>query len=275
MNKFGNPTLAYLHRRWLARQLVRAISPGRFLEIGIGSGYFYQDLLNRGFHGVGLDLNSDIISEHENSNLQFSGAIEFRSTDFFLIREQFDLVIAFEVLEHYEQDLACLEKWKELLLPGGTLIFSVPAHRRQWTVNDSSAGHARRYEKVELIEKLSRVRLFLEEIWCYGYPLLNLTYPLSSLFRLSKGASDPMALKPGNVGPENLSLESLESRPLSSALMTNYRNTYDSGTRQFSSFGRFLLVEELWWPFLELQRLWLTKDRGTGFMVKCRRESRE
>ena len=91
--------------------------------------------------------------------------IEFRAQNFFELNERFDLIVAFEVLEHYEQDLDCLRKWLELLQPGGTLIFSVPAHMRQWTKNDTRAGHARRYEKKELLEKLEacgfRCRAFL------------------------------------------------------------------------------------------------------------------
>ena len=271
MNKVGNPTLAYLYRRWLARRFVKDIPPGRFLEIGVGSGHFYEDLLKHGFHGIALDLNSDLIAEHQASALLSTDRMVFRSLDFFLIREQFDLVVAFEVLEHYEQDLVCLARWKELLNPGGTLIFSVPAHMKQWTENDSRAGHARRYEKVELFEKLSKVGLTVHEVWCYGFPLLNLTYPYSSRFRLSGEGTRFKEKDLCNWISETSLLSSAGSEKTFDSLMTNYNSTYQSGTRRFSVFARLLLSEGIWWPFLQLQRFWLNKDRGIGFIVKCHR----
>ncbi|MGH2362888.1 MAG: class I SAM-dependent methyltransferase, partial [bacterium] len=157
-----NPTLAYLYRRFLANRFLQEVPPGRFLEIGVGRGRFFEDLLGRGFRGLCLDLNRELIAQHAKLGGLKSGDIEFKAQNFFAIEERFDLIVAFEVLEHYEQDLDCLRKWLELLQPGGTLIFSVPAHMRQWTKNDTRAGHARRYEKKELLEKLETCGLQTE-----------------------------------------------------------------------------------------------------------------
>jgi 2-polyprenyl-3-methyl-5-hydroxy-6-metoxy-1,4-benzoquinol methylase len=118
-----NPTLAYLHRRFLANRLLHGVSPGRFLEIGVGRGRFFEDLLTRGFHGLCLDLNAELITEHQRRGRFQSKALEFREQNFFSLNERFDLIVAFEVLEHYEQDLDCLRKWLESLQDGGTLIF--------------------------------------------------------------------------------------------------------------------------------------------------------
>ena len=269
MDKFGNPTLAYLYRRWLARQLVKDVHPGRFLEIGVGSGHFYEELLKQGFHGIGLDLNPDLIAEHRAARQSHSGPIEFRSLDFFLIREQFDLVVAFEVLEHYEQDLACLSQWRRLLSPGGTLIFSVPAHMKQWTENDKRAGHARRYEKTELLEKLREAGLNASEFWCYGFPLLNWTYPISSHFHLSREMRRFKKADAQNQTQEDSEINPAGAGEESNPLMTNFESTFDSGTRRFAKFPRLLFSTAFWWPFLQLQRVWLREDRGNGFIVKC------
>jgi len=271
LNRFGNPTLAYLYRRWLARQLVKDVHPGSFLEIGVGSGQFYVDLMRRGFHGLVLDLNPELIAEHQATRLLPQGTIEFRSLDFFHITEQFDLVVAFEVLEHYHQDFACLSQWRKLLKPGGDLIFSVPAHMKQWTENDRRAGHARRYEKAELLEKLWKIGLSVQEIWCYGFPLLNWTYPLSSRFQLSRdGKKFKEATSPTHP-PEVSVSSSGGAEKRSNSLMTDFLGTYRSGTRRFSRLPRLLLSEGVWWPFLQLQIPWLRKDCGTGYIVKCRR----
>ena len=244
-----NPTLAYLYRRFLANRLLRGVPPGRFLEIGVGRGRFFEDLIKCGFHGICLDLNSELIVEHQLGEALRSGAVEFRAKNFFAIEERFRLIVAFEVLEHYEQDLDCLRKWSELLQPGGTLIFSVPAHMRQWTGNDTRAGHARRYEKKELQEKLKTCGFEIEHFWCYGFPVLNLTYPLSV------SLSQPASTEPQVMD--------------SDARMTDFQKTAHSGNRSFPGFATWLFREQLWFPWLQVQRLFLDSDLGTGYLVKC------
>src|SRR5437879_11192858 len=59
----------------------------------------------------------------------------------------------------------------------------------QWTYNAVRAVDARRYEKEELISKLAATSLQTEVIWCYGFPVLNWTYPLSSLAFKNKSES--------------------------------------------------------------------------------------
>ncbi len=246
-----NPTLAYLYRRFLANRFLQGVSPGRFLEIGVGRGRFFEDLIERGFHGICLDLNSELIAEHQRGEVLRSRAVEFRSQNFFAIEERFDLIVAFEVLEHYEQDLDCLRKWLELLQPTGTLIFSVPAHMRQWTGNDTRAGHARRYEKKELQAKLKACGFQVEHFWCYGFPLLNLTYPLSV------GLSRPATTEP-------------QVSESGDARMTDFQKTASSGNRLFPGVSGWLFREALWFPWLQFQRLFLDGDLGTGYLVKCR-----
>ncbi len=274
----GNPTLAYLYRRFLAGRLLEGL-PGRFLEIGVGSGCFYDELARRGFSGICLDLNSDLVREHQSSSTLKTNQIEFRTANFFSIQDQFNLVVAFEVLEHYEEDRLCLEKWMSLLKPEGTLIFSVPAHMRQWTANDTRAGHARRYERPELMKKLLGSGFLVENFWCYGFPVLNFTYPLSSpLSGKSKIESKPADAR-ANSGPNLMALCSNEtlvqhgdqSSLSNDPLMTDFQRTSQSGTRRFPALSKWLLHEAVWFPFLHLQRATLNGDLGTGYIVKGRK----
>jgi len=253
--------------------LLEKVPPGRFLEIGIGSGRFYEELERRGFSGLCLDLNEDLIQDHQQHRPHADSSIVFQSRDFFSLREQFDLIIAFEVLEHYEADDLCLRKWASLLRQGGTLIFSVPAHMRQWTRNDTRAGHARRYEKDELIRKLSTARLHLEDFWCYGFPILNLTYPLSSVFVKREGEKLDLAPPETLVDGTRVPLELPDNRGSESAesCATDFAKTSQSGRRKFSRVSSWFSQEWLWMPFLQLQKIFLRADRGTGYIVKCRR----
>ncbi len=59
------------------------------------------------------------------------------------------------VLEHIEDDLSALRGMHALLQPGARLIVYVPAFMCLFSEHDSSVGHYRRYEKAELLEKVS------------------------------------------------------------------------------------------------------------------------
>ena len=256
-----NPTLAYLYRRWLMRRLLQPVGSGRFLEIGVGSGNLYEDLVGRGCRGLCLDLNPRLIREHRQRSCHPARVVEFRAQDFFQVEGSFDLVLAFEVLEHYLDDRQCLLRWRELLAPEGTLLFSVPAHQRRWTSNDTRAGHARRYEKAELIRTLDRSGLAVEAFCCYGFPVLNWTYPLSSLLFPEPAETPGAARSEGSLAP-------------TAGSMKDFGRTSGSGGRRFSRLAKWLLKERLWRPFLLMQRPFLGGDMGTGYMVKCRKAGR-
>jgi SAM-dependent methyltransferase len=226
--------------------LLEGIAPGKFLEIGVGSGRFYEDLVRRGFFGLCLDLNPDLVQEHLSSTTFPPHLVDFRIQNFFSLSEKFDLLVAFEVLEHYEDDMVCLKRWRELLDTEGALLFSVPAHMRLWTDNDTRAGHARRYEKADLLEKLKRAGFLVEHVWCYGFPVLNVTYRLSSKFA-------PRFQAPRLYDP----------------LMTDCGRTYLSGKSRFPWLAKFTRGAWFWEPLLYLQSLAREMDLGTGYILKC------
>lgn len=64
--------------------------------------------------------------------------------------EAFDIVCAFEVLEHQSDDAGELVRWRSFLRPGGNLLLSVPAHRERFGPSDEAVGHFRRYDRSDL-----------------------------------------------------------------------------------------------------------------------------
>jgi len=63
---------------------------------------------------------------------------------------RFDLMTAFDVIEHMEDDRAALGRMVELLEPGGTLLLTVPAFMSLWDEHDVINRHFRRYDKGSL-----------------------------------------------------------------------------------------------------------------------------
>ena len=253
-----NPTLAYLFRRQLAGLLLEDLPGGSFLEIGVGRGLFYCDLIKRKFSGVCLDLNPVLIEMHRKLSLIPSG-VEFLAGDFASLSGQVDLLVAFEVLEHYDRDLECLRQWRERLNPGGVLLFSVPAHMRHWTINDTRAGHVRRYEKSDLQQKLESEKFKILEFWSYGGPILIWTYRLSSLLKKIQPESRVFR----EYRPPIMISDS-KLRPL------HFEETSSSGTQSFSFLSRRIFCEGIWRPFLQIQKRHLRGDDGIGYIIKCR-----
>ena len=66
----------------------------------------------------------------------------------------FDAVLAFEVVEHVEDDTGLLAEIARVSRPGGLLILSTPIHASMWSLLDEACGHVRRDEPRALFDKV-------------------------------------------------------------------------------------------------------------------------
>ncbi len=66
-------------------------------------------------------------------------------------KAEFDVIGAFDVIEHIEEDTAALTQMYQALKPGGGLLITVPQHRFLWSAVDEMSYHKRRYHRNELI----------------------------------------------------------------------------------------------------------------------------
>lgn len=83
----------------------------------------------------------------------------------------FDLIGAFEVLEHLEDDTAALQDWVTRLRPGGWILLSVPAFQKRFGDWDVLAGHYRRYERAQLEDLMAEAGLGEIRLWTTGFPI--------------------------------------------------------------------------------------------------------
>lgn len=65
-----------------------------------------------------------------------------------------DLVLASDVLEHLDEDTIGIREIYRTLKREGKVIFTVPAFRSLWGVQDIVGMHKRRYSKKELVRKI-------------------------------------------------------------------------------------------------------------------------
>ena len=80
----------------------------------------------------------------------------------------FDLVAAFDVIEHVADDEQVFGEITRVLKTTGRLIFSVPLHPARWTPFDDYVGHARRYQPTALAALLDRHGLVVERSAVFG-----------------------------------------------------------------------------------------------------------
>jgi SAM-dependent methyltransferase len=158
---------------WLRFDVVSRVLPAGItdvLEVGCGQGALGARLaLRHRYLGVEPDPHSYGVAARRISQV---GAGEIRNvTVESLGTESFDLVCAFEVLEHIEDDAAAVTTWAARLRPGGWLLLSVPAYQRRFGPADHMAGHFRRYDPAVMIALLTRCGFTDVQIRHYGTPL--------------------------------------------------------------------------------------------------------
>lgn len=168
-----------LRRRRILRQL-RNLPATDVIEIGCGAGMLLQELAARGFHCQALESSPEARQLIGRLSSQTARAIDVHDVPSPAWRGRFPLVMAFEVLEHIEDDRDAMQQWASWLAPGGTLLMSVPAHPRLWSAADKWAGHYRRYRKSDLTRVVTEAGLEIEHIECFGFPLGNITEQMQS-----------------------------------------------------------------------------------------------
>ena len=68
---------------------------------------------------------------------------------------EFDVIGAFDVIEHIDDDEAVLGQMRAALVNGGGIVVTVPQHPWLWSAFDEFSGHRRRYTRRELVAKLT------------------------------------------------------------------------------------------------------------------------
>ncbi|WP_445146085.1 class I SAM-dependent methyltransferase [Dyella sp. Tek66A03] len=80
----------------------------------------------------------------------------------------FDLICALDILEHVVDDGTALRELQRVAAPGARLLVSVPLHPEAWTGFDEFVGHYRRYEPIEITERLAAHGWRVERSAVYG-----------------------------------------------------------------------------------------------------------
>jgi len=128
------------------------------LEIGCGSGSVLLALADRfpKLRFFGSELHPEGLA-HARERLKTRATLLQMDARRIPAQTEFDVIGAFDVIEHIKEDEDVLRQIHNALVPGGGTIIAVPQHRWLWSPADDNAHHQRRYAPGELEAKLQAI----------------------------------------------------------------------------------------------------------------------
>ena len=188
----------------LIRREVRPPSDSRILELGCGTGHNLAMLSGFGHvDGLELDEEARALSEKRLGREIMSAPLPELAG---VPDRGYDLIGAFDVIEHIADDRAALVSIAAKLKPTGKFVMTVPAHQWMWSAHDVVNHHKRRYSKRGLKALIDGSPMKLERIGYFN----SLLFPAAVAQRAAsrvRGAEDADVTLP--PAPLNSALETI------------------------------------------------------------------
>ena len=140
----------------LLAQLDPPLAPGaRVLDVGCGTGANGPALADGGRTVIGLDASTVPLGLGGTGERGHRARVRGDAAHLPFGDGVFDLVVALDVLEHLDDDVAAARELARVVKPGGHVIIFVPALELLWGLQDDVSHHRRRYRKEQLVSTLT------------------------------------------------------------------------------------------------------------------------
>ncbi len=172
----------YEGRRIILQSVLHHISlpdNPRIIEVGCGTGANLAMLKNFG-SVVGIEPNP--FGRGHATKISGCDIRDGALPDNIPFKESYNLVCAFDVVEHVGDDTGSLETLYGLTAPGGYALFTVPAWMFLWSQHDVINHHKRRYTRPAFVKLLRDSGYDVIFDSYYNFWL----FPLIALIRLTK-----------------------------------------------------------------------------------------
>jgi SAM-dependent methyltransferase len=181
--------------------VIAHLSPVSILEIGCGQGSVGARLARHADY-VGVEPDALACTVARQRLVGSTGKVVHGDHTRVAAGSRYDVVCAFEVLEHIEHDDDVLAEWIEFIRPGGHIVLSVPAWPSRFGPMDTAVGHFRRYSPDDMAGVLRRAGLIDIKIMLYGWPL---GYVLEfARERIARGRADHQTVEERTAGSGRL-----------------------------------------------------------------------
>jgi SAM-dependent methyltransferase len=173
----------YRERRALVERAVRGMRPGTALDVGAAGGGNTRVLRRAGWRAAALEYGAEGAQVCAERGIP---VVRGDATKLPLAPGSLDLVVAYDVLEHIEDDAAAAKGVFDLLRPGGLFLVAVPCDMKLWSAHDVAVNHVRRYSRSELLALLTGAGFEIEDVRSW----MVLLRPAVRLRRRSSTGSD-------------------------------------------------------------------------------------
>lgn len=150
----------FLVRLSIIRQAIKKYvylgKPLKILNIGVATGAS-SDMLTLFGEVVSSEYDEETC-KFLKENLKIE-VIQASVTDLPFEDNSFDLVCAFDVIEHVEDDIRAYAEMKRVCKLSGHIAITVPAFKMMWSGHDVVNHHFRRYTKKEILQLLTQNQL--------------------------------------------------------------------------------------------------------------------
>ncbi len=165
-------------------------TPTTLLEVGCGTGFVLQ-ALHEAFPRLQLTGTDALPGGLVFAQQRVPGGT-FRQEDarHLAAVDSFDVVCAFDVLEHIPDDQTALDVLYRAARPGGLLMLTVPQHPWLWSRMDEIGHHVRRYRRQELVDRVVRAGFVPLKVTSF----MSVVMPLLMISRLVESSTDDEAL---------------------------------------------------------------------------------
>lgn len=187
-------------RRVILDAEIERLEPGpEILEVGCGTGGNLA-MLSRFGHVQGLEPDdASRAYAASRTGVEVKGGLLPGGLPAF--DRPFDLIAAFDVIEHVEDDAGAVAALAKLLAPGGRMIATVPAYAWMWSSHDEHHHHKRRYTRAAFRRLLERAGLKVRRATYFNallFPPIAAVRLLRILLRRSGGDDDALPSPPVN-----------------------------------------------------------------------------
>ena len=159
-----------------------------FFELGCGTGYVLL-CLEKALPELSLYGGEVFVEGLKFASQRLSRAelvqMDARRIPF---EDEFEVMSAFDVLEHIEEDEVVLKQMHRAVRQGGGIVLTVPQHPFLWSQTDDYAHHIRRYTAKELRTKVENAGF--EVLKMTSFVSLLLPLMIASRLRRRQSASD-------------------------------------------------------------------------------------
>ncbi len=141
----------FVARRDIIKKIVKKYdSHIKILEIGCSGGQLISILKKARYENIfGLDISDEAIKLCKRNGTK--NVVQMKGSELGFKDNEFDLIIASDVLEHINDDSKAISEWKRVLKKAGNIITFVPAFRFLWSDHDVVNKHFRRYGRHEFL----------------------------------------------------------------------------------------------------------------------------